>query len=93
MVNGVGINGPDIQGFMTNENTFVGRIAAMKIAEEAGQLLGEPVTKELFSEDVWAGKAPTEDANYFFTLMKRLKSDGTTWVEVKPDPTEVLHNE
>lgn len=43
-----------VQGFVTSKGRFVGRREAMRIAEKAGQLRGEPyVIGELFSEDVW----------------------------------------
>lgn len=42
------------QGFTTSTGRFVNRREAMKIAEDAGQLLGEPhVVGELFSEDIF----------------------------------------
>ena len=45
-----------IQGFLTNNNRFVDRVEARKIAESCGQLLSADITSngdELFSEDVW----------------------------------------
>jgi hypothetical protein len=43
------------QGFMLDDGTFVMRKAALYIAEEAGQLIREPIARGhgLFSEDVW----------------------------------------
>ena len=42
------------QGFLTNESVFVGRVEALKIAQDAGQLLSNPgAPPNLFSEDVW----------------------------------------
>jgi hypothetical protein len=45
-----------VQGFLTNNNRFVDRIEARKIAESCGQILGSEHTSkgnELYSEDVW----------------------------------------
>ena len=49
-----------IQGFLTDENSFVDRYEAFEIARAANQLLPEAkeeyknkITTELFSEDVW----------------------------------------
>lgn len=54
--NGVGIAGRDVQGFLTNEGKFVGRVAALRIALEAGQVLDPSNVRagRLFSEDLWA---------------------------------------
>ena len=44
------------QGFLTNKGRFVGRIEAMKIAKEQGQIIrlsGSPNTDILFSEDLY----------------------------------------
>lgn len=45
------------QGFATEKHPFVLRMAALRIAVEAGQFRGEPpaasTTHGLFSEDVW----------------------------------------
>ena len=41
----------EVQGFLTNENRFVDRYEAAKIALASGQIK-EPIEK-LFSEDVW----------------------------------------
>ena len=49
-----------VQGFLTDNNTFVDRYEAFKIARAAGQLLPEAkeeykdkIITRLFSEDVW----------------------------------------
>ena len=49
-----------IQGFLTNENSFVDRYEAFEIARAADQLLPEAkeeykdkIATQLFSEDVW----------------------------------------
>lgn len=42
------------QGFLTNHGQFVGRIGALQIAKQAGQIItkhGNP--HELYSEDIW----------------------------------------
>lgn len=43
------------QGFLTNTNRFVGRVEAMKIAIESGQVVQNEThkTNELFSEDLY----------------------------------------
>lgn len=43
------------QGFVTNGGAWCDRRAALRIAQDAGQLLGEPTTVYLglFTEDVW----------------------------------------
>lgn len=57
MVNEKGCQRPVLssgQGFLTEDETFVNRVAAKRIATEAGQLLErEAGLRELFSEDVW----------------------------------------
>ena len=42
-----------VQGFLTNNNRFVDRIEAKKIAESCGQMLHTSRKSELYSEDVW----------------------------------------
>lgn len=42
-----------IQGFLTNNNRFVDRVEAKKIAESCGQMLHTSRKSELYSEDVW----------------------------------------
>lgn len=45
---------PDEQGFVTSEDRFVSRHAALRIARAAGQILRETAPAHgLFSEDVW----------------------------------------
>ena len=53
--NGVGINGSDIQGFMTNTGRFVKRVEALHIALAANQVLDPANVRagRLFSEDLW----------------------------------------
>lgn len=52
--NGVGINGPDIQGFLDSNGHFVNRADALLIALRAGQVLVPAnVGNQLYSEDVW----------------------------------------
>lgn len=48
------MNSKTEQGFLTNEDDFVDRVEAKKIAREADQLLdrASPL-KYLFSEDLW----------------------------------------
>jgi len=43
------------QGFMTDENKFVNRTEAYKIADKAGQILRRPDTTPgtLYTEDLW----------------------------------------
>jgi hypothetical protein len=54
-INGVGIKGSDVQGFMTNRGDFVNRTKALRIALAAGQVLNPDGVRadELFSEDLW----------------------------------------
>ena len=54
--NGIGVNGPDVQGFLVNGDRFVCREEAFKIAQENGQLkrdAGGYQGAKLFSEDLW----------------------------------------
>ena len=44
---------PDDQGFLTDDARFVGRVDAMVIAREAGQIIKPTTHRELFSEDLW----------------------------------------
>lgn len=41
------------QGFMTDQQEFVGRVEARVIAKAAGQMIRETHPTELFSEDLW----------------------------------------
>ena len=52
-----------VQGFLDSDDHFVGRKRALVIATEANQLLPDrPVHgDELYSENVWAGPALTEN--------------------------------
>jgi hypothetical protein len=53
---GTGINGPDVQGFITNNGEFLNRKAAMALAAVNGQLNRRPggyPEPELYSEDLW----------------------------------------
>lgn len=54
-INGVGIDGSDIQGFMTSTARFVNRKEALKIALAANQVLDPSNIRanQLFSEDLW----------------------------------------
>ena len=45
------MNWPEEQGFLTNDNLFVNRIAAAKIAYEAGQI--RELKEQLYSEDLY----------------------------------------
>ena len=48
------VTSADEQGFLTNEDKFVGRVEAKRIAKSAGQLLPDASTlPRLYSEDVW----------------------------------------
>lgn len=53
--NGVGINGPDVQGFYDTSDIFITREEAVSVATVYGQL--KPGTKiignRLYSEDLW----------------------------------------
>lgn len=55
--NGVGINGPDVQGFLDSDGNFLTRLEAMKLAKENGQFSRNPDDgyqgDELYSEDIW----------------------------------------
>lgn len=55
--NGVGIAGPDEQGFVLDDGTFIGRRDALILAKQNGQLLprspGQYQGDKLFSEDLW----------------------------------------
>lgn len=42
-----------VQGFLTDDNRFVDRIEAMKIARESGQVTAVTDRKELYTEDLW----------------------------------------
>lgn len=48
-----GFGGPTQYGFLTNDNMFVNRLEAMKIAVSAGQLLAPSDKPELYTEDLW----------------------------------------
>lgn len=46
--------GPEQQGFITSDGRFIGREEALRIAQDAKQIIakhGSP--RELYSEDVW----------------------------------------
>lgn len=53
--NGVGINGPDEQGFISSDGVFVSRKEALEIALKANQVLNINNIRagRLFSEDLW----------------------------------------
>lgn len=52
--NRIGINGPDIQGFLDSNGHFVNRTDALLIALKVGQVLDPAQTgRELYSEDLW----------------------------------------
>lgn len=54
--NGVGIQGPDTQGFMDEDGKFYTRRAAFVLASDNGQLKrreGGYQGPELYSEDLW----------------------------------------
>ena len=53
-LNGVGIAGPDVQGFVTDTGIFLGRRQAMLYALDHEQVLN-PVghITQLYSEDLW----------------------------------------
>lgn len=55
-INGEGIKGPDVQGFMTEHNQFLNRKEAFALASVNGQLKRGPggyQGNQLFSEDLW----------------------------------------
>lgn len=56
--NGIGVAGPDEQGFYSKKATFMTREFAMEVAVACGQLKRKPGAEnyqgpELFSEDLW----------------------------------------
>lgn len=51
--NGVGIQGPDVQGFLRDGHKFLNRKQAMNHAIHVGQVQGKERMTELFSEDLW----------------------------------------
>lgn len=54
--NGVGVNGPDVQGFLDEAGNFLHRRMAFVIAQQTGQLNRGPdgyQGDQLFSEDLW----------------------------------------
>lgn len=56
--NGVGIKGPDVQGFLDDSGTFLNRREGMALAEANGQLKRDNDPKhyqgpDLYSEDLW----------------------------------------
>lgn len=54
--NGVGIKGPDVQGFLDSHGRFLNRREAMRLAAASGQINrgeGGYQGPELFSEDLW----------------------------------------
>jgi hypothetical protein len=54
--NGVGVNGPDVQGFLDEAGTFLHRRSAFVIAQQTGQLnrkSGGYQGDRLYSEDLW----------------------------------------
>lgn len=53
-----GVAGPDTQGFILNDGTFIGRRGAYYLAADNGQLKRKPGKEfyqgdELYSEDLW----------------------------------------
>lgn len=52
---GSGISGPDVQGFLTDSDTFVNRVEALEIALRENQVLDPSNIRanRLFSEDLW----------------------------------------
>lgn len=55
-LNGVGISGPDVQGFIDENDKFLTRREAFIAAKQSGQLARRPGGyngDELFSEDLW----------------------------------------
>lgn len=51
--NGVGIAGPDVQGFLDHTGRFLTRKQAMNHALACGQVTGRQRMEELYSEDLW----------------------------------------
>ena len=53
--NGVGVNGSDVQGFLSTTGRFVNRVEGLKIALAASQVLDPANIRagRLFSEDLW----------------------------------------
>jgi hypothetical protein len=52
---GSGISGTDVQGFLTDDGTFVNRVDALAIALRTNQVLNPSNVRanRLFSEDLW----------------------------------------
>lgn len=53
-----GMSGPHKDGFLDDAGRFYGRIAAMEVAKDAGQIKRRPGAEhyqgpELYSEDLW----------------------------------------
>lgn len=53
-----GVKGPDTQGFVLDDGTFLGRRGAMQLALDNGQIKRRPGKEnyqgpELYSEDLW----------------------------------------
>lgn len=55
-VNGIGLNGPDIKGFLDSTGAFLTRSQAVPVALAAGQVLKRSTlrTSGLYSEDLWS---------------------------------------
>jgi hypothetical protein len=54
--NGIGIQGPDLQGFLDNNGKFLNRKKAFILATANNLILdktGNVNSKELYSEDIW----------------------------------------
>lgn len=56
--NGVGIKGPDVQGFLNSAGNFMSRRGALQLAKDNGQLKRKNGPEnyqgdELYSEDLW----------------------------------------
>jgi hypothetical protein len=61
------------QGFLDNCGRYLSRTKAMIVAQEAKQLLSnEPLSAELFSEDVWTDKDPCHGKENVFAFLSNI---------------------
>lgn len=55
------------EGFTTTEGRFVSRKEALRIAEKAGQVIGEIIGNELYSENLWTNHIISNESPEIFT--------------------------
>ena len=53
MSEGEGFHWQDEQGFLLSDGRFARRIPALRIAQEAGQIISSNPRQQLYSEDLW----------------------------------------